>query len=170
MPVTIVEVGKASILNYVGIAIIVLLILAVTCAVIKDRRHRRNEEGLTVVALILLFGSGFIGLSCRDIYASTKQDVNIAYVNTSYSGQFLLEGSFPKAEDLRKCTTIGEDRMLYRGNDLEKTIKGNKYYIFKLDGFKTDVESVEEIVEKYNKKYNKNIKTEDLVIVRSDRY
>lgn len=108
MPVTIVEVGKASLFNYVGIAIIVLLILAVTCAVIKDRRHRRNEEGLTVVALILLFGSGFIGLSCRDIYASPKQDVNIAYVNTSYSGQFLLEGSFPKAEDLRKLQIVLE--------------------------------------------------------------
>lgn len=35
MPVTIVEVGTASILNYMGIAIIVLLILAVTCAVVK---------------------------------------------------------------------------------------------------------------------------------------
>lgn len=170
MPVTIVEVGKASIFNYVGIVIIVLLILIVVSAVIKDRRYDRDKQGLVVVALLILFGSGFIGLACRDIYASPSQDVNIAYVNTSYSGQFILEGSFPKASDLRKGTTISEDRLLYNGNDFEKTIKGNKYYIFKLDGFKADVESVEEIVEKYNKKYGKNIKTEDLVIVRSDRY
>lgn len=175
MPVTIVEVGKAPIYEYIIAGAILLMIsalLAVIIIHIKDRKKRRPlfAEEVWILIMLLCVGFAAICVICQDIYASPVQDVNIAYINTSYSGQFLLEGSFPKAEDLRSGTTTDEDRLLYSGNDLEKIIKGNKYYIFKLDGIKTDVESAEEIVDKYNKKYGKNIKTEDLVIVRSDRY
>ena len=153
-----------------AVVLMILAIFAVILIYVKDRKERRIFFGgevwwLTVVlflwfALMYVIGEG--------IYNAPNQDTNIAYVNTSYSGQFILEGSFPKADDLRDGTTVNEDRLLYSGNGLEKVIKGNKYYIFKLSQIKTDKESAEEIVEKYNKKYNKNIKVEDLVIVKGD--
>ena len=170
MPVTIVKIEKYCIEPYLIFGGIMICVLAFVF--MRERTLRRSGEhrgpGYFIACMMLIAMTAHFSFMAFDIYSKPSEDIHVAYMNTSYSERFLLEGSFPKRIDLRNATSIKEDRLIYKGQSLEKFIDGNEYYIFKLDQIKTDKESVQEIVKKYNQKYKKHITDKDVVIVKSD--
>lgn len=167
MPVTIVEVESNLLTTCFLFIVLFIISLVLALDLLKKRKYRCKEENYIMCYILI----GFVSMSFVSgyiIYDSPSEDVNIAYVNTSDQEQFLLEGSRHKRRDLRDKMKASENRLLYKGHDLEKVIKGNKYYIFKISQIKSDKETAEEIVEKYNRKYNKNLTVDDFVFVKSD--
>ncbi len=167
MPVTIIEVESNLLITYFFFLVSFVAILVLVCDLFNNKKYKCKEENyimryILIGFVFMSFVSGYI------IYDSPSEDVNIAYINTSDQEKFLLEGSRHKRKDLRDKMKASENRLLYKGHDLEKVIKGNKYYIFKLSQIKSDKETAEEIVERYNRKYNKNLTVDDFVFVKSD--
>lgn len=169
MPVTIVEVQKNLLIDYLFAISIVIILLVSFCVFIRDI-VRGEVGGDRVFRCVIIFIIGLVVCQAYSeaVFRSPSEDVNVAYVNTSYQQQFLLEGSRSKLWNLTSEMTTSEMRLLYKGYDLEKVIDGNKYYVFKLSQIKPDEETAKEIVEKYNKKYNKNLTVKDFVFVKSD--
>lgn len=167
MPVMILKICKISLMTHALAWLGILALGFLVCLHIPlfvNKRWCGIDAIMCSGAVICIFL--LIRALCIDAYTAPREDVNIACVNTSFSESITPESSVISQKTVENNITSSEYRMLYKDHDLEKTIDGNRYFIFTLNKNQTDKENVEEIVKKYNKKYNKNIDTKDLTVVK----
>lgn len=164
------EVSKATTAVYAIIDLVFFAMITIVSWWLSLHVGKPKRDPTTyVVVTVIVLGSINIFLYGKEVKNAPSQDTNIAYINTDYLKTSPLGRNIFKIEDLENGTTKDESGLLYNGHDLEKTINGNKYYVFKLSQTKSDKMNAEEIAKKYNKKYGKSIKPGNLMIIKSKK-